>query len=123
MAAFIAKAATAPPGSHVAKLDRAEPRESKYGKRSSESIAWVFKLIDGEHAGKELVKLTGTELRLGTAFGDLVSALYGRAIKEGQSVDPVADCVGRRYQIFAEPGDDGIGAIIRKITLTPNDKE
>jgi hypothetical protein len=115
MPQFLAKAAIAPPGRHRCRLERIEPRESKYGRRVSDAWAWVFQVVSGQYAGRELVRITGTDLRVGTSFGELAEALLGRPIQVGESVD-LDSCVGSEFEVFAVPGDDGNGAVVAKIT-------
>lgn len=113
----------APPGKHTAILARVEETETAYGaaRKWSKGFRWTFVVQEGPHAGKELVKVTGADLRDGTALGDLVNSLYGRQINVGESVDPIADCVGKQYQVFATPNGDG--AVIATITLINLTKE
>jgi hypothetical protein len=110
------KAPLAPPGNHLTRLDRVETRRRKYGaeERWSDSLAFVFAVTEGPHSGKEVVKTTGTDPRLGSLLGDLLADLLGRPLDKDEAID-TDSLVGRRYQVLATPGN-GAGAVIARIT-------
>lgn len=119
------KSALAPPGQHTTTLDRIEPTETCFGasKRWVEGWRWVFRVVSGDHADTELSVVTGREMRLGNRLGELINQMYGRTIQPGEEIDPIADLVGHRFDVFAIPAGDGDGAIISKVTPITTEKE
>jgi len=89
--------------------------EDTAGLYKSPAYRWVFAVQGGPHTGTELVKITGTDPRLGTSLGDLLCQLYGRELQQGDSVDPAVDLAGRTFIAFAVPGDSGNGSILQTV--------
>jgi hypothetical protein len=108
---FVLKTRLAPAGRRRAVLMGFEEIDGPY---SRPALRWTWRVEGGAHDGLELVKVTGTEFRLGTALGDLLEALYGRVLKEGDAVDLAADLVGKAFDVFAVPGQ-GSGAVVQTI--------
>lgn len=115
--AFLVKNRIAPPGTHVAELVGVEEVVGQYGKPA---LRWVFAVRGPDHAGQELVKVTGDQARLGTSLGDFLAQLYGRELRTGEAVDPLRDLVGQRFQVFAVPGANGDGAVIQTVKPLPS---
>jgi hypothetical protein len=99
--AFTLKTRLAPAGRHRAVLMGFEEIEGPY---SRPAYRWTWRVRGDAHDGTELVKVTGCEFRLGSALGNLLEAMYGRPLGEGETVDPAADLVGKTFEIFAVPG-------------------
>jgi hypothetical protein len=110
--AFTLRTRLAPPGQHRAVLASIEETTGKFG---GPAYRWVFTVKGGPNDGTELVKVTGTEARLGSSLGDLLQQLYHRELRQGETVDPVADLIGKEFLVFAVPGNDGSGAVIQTI--------
>ena len=72
---FVLKTRLAPAGRHRTVLMGFEEIDGPY---SRPALRWTWRVEGGAHEGLELVKVTGTEFRLGTALGDLLEALSGR---------------------------------------------
>lgn len=108
---FTMKTRIAPPGQHRVALTAVEETTGQYG---GPALKWVFAVRGGPHAGTELVKITGTDPRLGSTLGDLLCGLYGRSLVPGETVDPAADLAGREFDAFAVPGN-GTGAVLQTI--------
>ncbi len=99
-----------PPGRHRVKLDSIQESEGKFGP----TLEWRFVIADGPHAGGYFVRTTGQDPTLGTVLGDMLEALYGRRLNEGDQIDPVADLVGQEFELFAVPGS-GSGGVFQSV--------
>jgi hypothetical protein len=109
---FTLKARIAPPGQHRVILTGVEETTGQFG---GPAFRWVFTVQEGPHAGTELIKVTGTEPRLGTSLGDLLGQLYCRELRQGETLDPIADLLGKPFVAFAIPGSHSNGAVIQTI--------
>ena len=97
----------APPGRHRVVLAAVEETTGQF---NSPALRFLFAVVGGPHAGTELVKTTGAELRLGTQLGDLVGQLLGRELRPDESVN-LAELLGREFDAFAVPGNGGGGVV------------
>jgi hypothetical protein len=110
-------ASIGPPGRHVVELDSVTEIENDIGP----ALRWVFRIPNGPDAGRTYEKVTGREMILGTALGDLVEMLYGRKLAVGDSVDPIGDCVGKRFVLVARPGKSS-GGVFHSISPISQEK-
>jgi hypothetical protein len=112
--AFTVKKQLAGPGQHRAVLVAMEEVEGRYGP----ACLWTFRVQGGASDGLELLKTTGMNLRLGSSLADLVGALYGRELREGEALDLAGDLLGRVYEVFAIPRAGG-RATVQKVRPIP----
>ncbi len=99
-----------PPGRHRVRLDAITEGTGKFGP----TLEWHFVIAGGLHAGCYFVRTTGQDLTLGTVLGDMLEALYGRRLSEGDQIDPVVDLVGQEFELFAVPGS-GSGGVFQSV--------
>lgn len=103
-----------PPGLHKVKLVDVVQVTGKFGKPAYE---WNFSIVDGPHKGSTYKVTTGTELLLGTVFGDFLEMAYGRPIQEGDELDPVNDLPGKTFEARCFTAGKSTGGYIK--TLRP----
>jgi hypothetical protein len=92
-------------------LDGVYEVETEYGP----GYRWVFRVKDGPHAGCVFERTTGQQMIGGTALGDLMDAMYGRTLAEGDDVDPLAHFLGKEFELVAKPGKNS-GGVFHKIS-------
>lgn len=110
-------ASIGPPGRHVVVLDAVHEVENDIGP----ALRWVFRIVDGPHAGRTFEKTTGREMMLGTALGDLIEQMYGRKLAVGESVDPLGDFTGKQFVLTARPGKSS-GGVFHSISPVSQEK-
>jgi len=67
---------------------------------------WSLRITVGEYKGYIPCRITDRKVRPTTACGRMLSALAGRTISQGESVDP-AQFVGKTYTIIVEATKSG----------------
>jgi hypothetical protein len=86
------------------------------GRYNTPALRFTFTVTAGPHAGAEVVKTTGAELRPGTQLGDLL----GRELRVDESVN-LANLAGREFDAFAVPSQSGGGVpqTVRPVSTNP----
>jgi hypothetical protein len=100
----------APAGLHHVKLDGVEEMKNDIGL----AYGWTWRVVDGEHAGCIIRATTGRELVGGSALGDLLDAMYGRKLQEGDAVD-LAYLMSRKYELVARPSGRNSGGAFQSV--------
>jgi len=62
-----------------------------------------FEITDGSHKGCYYDVVTGCEVVGGCKLGDLIEAMVGRELVEGDAIDPQYDFVGEEFMLLATP--------------------
>jgi len=114
---FVMAAPLASPGSKLGALRQIEAIDGLFGKPA---YRWVWEVLDGEEAGREVAKTTGTELRRGNSFGNLVEQLFDREIAPGESVD-ISKLIDQPYDLLLVAGRDGSGAVLQSVKPASTD--
>lgn len=100
-----------PAGRHRVVLDSVFDVETEFGP----GYRWVFRIQEGEHAGCVFERTTGQQMIGGTALGDLMDAMYGKSLQEGDEVDPITDFLGEEFELVALKGKNS-GGVFHKIS-------
>lgn len=100
-----------PAGLHRMRLN---DRQEINGRWDKPALRWTFEVSEGEHLGKQVTRITSTELRADGSLGEFLSELRGEELTVGTVID-VDDLLGRSFDVLLAAGDNG-GVMIRKIT-------
>jgi hypothetical protein len=82
-----------------------KPRIGRDGKPMGEAVEWQWEIIEGEHAGKIVGRLTSTMPTTKNAAGTLLAGVAGRVVQVDEDIDPNA-FVGCMYQIVVSVSKD-----------------
>jgi hypothetical protein len=80
-------------------------------------LRWKFHIASGTQAGQSTGRVTGPTPSPRNACGKLLSGLIGRALKEGEQINP-DDYIGRMYMIIVAAGPGG-GTRVEAISPMP----
>jgi hypothetical protein len=106
MSVLTVSAGGVPVGSYVATFAGAEPQPENKERGYPAGLRWKFTIDNGPQAGQTASRITSTAPSLKNPCGKILSGLLGRALKEGEPVNP-DDYVGRKYLIVVAAGQGG----------------
>jgi hypothetical protein len=90
-----------------------ENKEKGYGA----GLRWKWSIDGGPYTGQIVSRITGPTPSPKNGCGKVVAGLFGRALREGEQIDP-DQCVGKRYMLVVGPGQGG-GARVEAIVPIP----
>jgi hypothetical protein len=105
-------------GSYSAKFEGVEEYKLQDG---SDKWKWTWRVVSGEHKGKEASALTDRTIRSASLPGHLISGLLGRQLEAGEDVKQAIDaCVGKVYMVSVQPGPKGGKPAVRMVATMPS---
>jgi len=107
--------ATVPPGLYRAKfLNLFEAEHPKLGP----VLRFVFEIVEGEHQGSQVMRVTEHELVPDSNGGRILSGLLGISLEPSQKYD-VSSHVGSEYLVHIVPRPSGEGTLLGAVTPVP----
>jgi hypothetical protein len=86
-----------------------------------DKLRWSWKVVGGEHAGKDASALTGRTINERTHAGHLISGLLGRKPAQGEDVKQAIDaCKDKCYLIGVLVGPKGGKPAVRMVGPMPS---
>lgn len=95
-----------PVGNYVGVFLGVEAQPANAEKGYGPGLRWKWTVDAGPYAGQVASRVTGPTPTPKNSCGKILSGLLGRALKEGEDVDPEA-LVGKRYLLIVAPGQGG----------------
>jgi hypothetical protein len=117
MAMFTVSSGGVPAGSYNGTFAGIEAQPENKEKGYPAGIRWKFIIDAGPHAGQTASRITGTTPSPKNGCGKMLSGLIGRALKEGEQIDPDA-YIGKRYLLVVAAGQGG-GTRVEAIAPAP----
>ncbi len=98
-----------PVGKYMAQFDGvtlkdATGRLDEKGKPMPPAMTWDFTIIEGEHAGKKVDRLTGRMPTPKSACGKMLAAVSDEVLRDGAEID-LGQFYGKTYRITVEEGN------------------
>ncbi len=98
-----------PVGKYLAQFDGVTLKEAsgkldEKGKPMPPAMTWDFTIIDGEHAGKKVDRLTGRMPTPKSACGKMLAAISDEVLRDGAEID-LGQFYGKTYRITVEEGN------------------
>jgi hypothetical protein len=118
VAVFTVSAGGVPAGSYTGTFAGVEPQPENKEKGYAAGVRWKFTIDAGPHAGQSATRVTGSTPSPKNACGKLLSGLIGRALKEGEQIDP-DQYRGKRYMLVVAAGQ-GSGTRVEAIVPMPS---
>lgn len=100
MIELVAGAETLPTGSHSCELATVEEVKGRF---DDLALRWTFECSEGEQAGRQARKTTGTLLAADNALGELIGWLLDQSVRRGLRVR-IDDLIGRRFMVTVAGG-------------------
>jgi hypothetical protein len=95
-----------PVGNYVATFagyeNQPENKEKGYGM----GLRWKFAIADGPQAGQITSRITSPTPTTKNTCGKMLVGLLGRALRDGEQIDPDA-FIGKKYMIVVAAGQNG----------------
>jgi len=104
-------------GNYTGTFTGIEATQPKPEKGYGAGIRWKFQIDAGTCAGQTTSRVTGCAPTPKNGCGKMLSGLIGRALKEGEQIDPDT-FIGKRYMIVVAAGRDG-GTRVEAIVPMP----
>jgi hypothetical protein len=117
MPVFTVSSGGVPVGNYTAKFAGVEPAPANPEKGFGPGMRWKFTIDGGPHGGQIASRVTGPTPSPKNGCGKMLSGLVGRALKEGEQIDPDG-YVGRRYMVVVAAGQGG-GTRVEAIVPMP----
>jgi hypothetical protein len=95
-----------PAGNYTGTFAGVESTPANPEKGYGPGIRWRFTVDAGPYAGQTASRVTGNTPSPKNGCGKMLSGLVGRAIKEGEQIDPDT-FRGQRYMLVVGPGQGG----------------
>jgi hypothetical protein len=106
MALLTVSAGSVPVGSYTGKFAGIEEVPANPEKKYGTGLRWKFVIDAGPHDGQVVSRITGTTPSVKNSCGKLLSGLLGRALKEGEQIDPDV-FLGKRFMLVVAAGQEG----------------
>jgi hypothetical protein len=106
MAFFTVSSGGIPVGNYTGTFAGVEPTPANPEKGYGVGVRFKFTIDAGPHAGQPASRVTGPTPSPKNGCGKMLSGLTGRALKEGEQIDP-DQYVGKRYMIVVAAGQGG----------------
>jgi hypothetical protein len=106
-----------PIGNYAAAFAGVETTQANAEKGFGPGIRFKFTIEAGLYAGQTASRVTGSAASIKNALGKMLSGLIGRALKEGEQIDP-DQYIGRKYLIVVAAGQNG-GTRVEAIVPAP----
>jgi hypothetical protein len=114
---FTVSSGGVPIGSYSGPFAGLETQPENKEKGYAPGIRWKFTVDAGPHVGQIASRITGNTPSPTNACGKMLSGLIGRALKEGEQIDPDT-YIGKRYLLVVAAGPGG-GTRVEAITPMP----
>jgi hypothetical protein len=106
MALLIVASGGVPVGNYTGSFAGVEPQPENKDKGYGAGLRWKWTIDAGPQAGQTVSRVTGPTPSPKNGCGKVLAGLLGRALKEGEQLDPT-QCVGKRYMIVVAAGPQG----------------
>jgi hypothetical protein len=117
MAIFTVSSGGVPIGNYTATFAGIEAQPANKEKGYAAGLRWKFTIDAGPHAGQTASRITGTTPSPKNGCGKMLSGLIGRALKEGEQIEPDT-YIGKRYLLVVAAGQGG-GTRVEAVAATP----
>lgn len=95
-----------PVGSYKATFAGYEVQPENKEKGYGAGLRWKFTVTEGPQAGQTASRITGSAPSPKNAAGKILTGLLGRAVAEGEAIDPDT-LIGKPYLIVVGAGQNG----------------
>jgi len=117
MAMLTVSAGGVPIGSYTATFSGFEAQPENKEKGYGAGLKWKWTIDAGPQAGQVATRITGPMPTPKNACGKVLAGLVGRALAEGESIDPET-LKGRKYMIVVAAGQGGGTRVEAAVPLT-----
>lgn len=117
MAMLTVSAGGVPAGTYSATFAGVEPQPADAARGYGAGIRWKFSIESGPQVGQSASRITGTTPSPKNGCGKILSGLLGRALAQGESIDP-DQFIGKRYMIVVASGPQGGSRIEAVVPVT-----
>jgi hypothetical protein len=117
MPIFTVSSGGVPAGSYTGTFAGIEAQPENKEKSYGPGLRWKFTIDAGPHTGQTASRITGSTPSPKNGCGKMLSGLIGRALKEGEQIDPDT-FRGKRYMIVVAAGSGG-GTRVEAIVPMP----
>jgi hypothetical protein len=118
MALFTVSSGGVPAGSYTGTFAGIETQPENKERGYPAGLRWKFTVDTGAYAGQTASRITGSTPSPKNSCGKMLSGLIGRALKEGEQIDP-DDRIGKRYMLVVAAGQGG-GTRVEAIVPVPS---
>lgn len=118
MALLTVSAGGVPVGNYAGAFSGLEPVPENKEKGYGAGLRWKWTIDGGPHAGQVVSRVTSPAPSPKNAAGKILAGLLGRAIKEGEVIDPDT-LIGRKFMIVVAAGQGG-GTRVEAIVPMPS---
>jgi hypothetical protein len=95
-----------PAGNYTGQFMGVEAQPENKQRGYPPGVRWKFTIIDGPFAGQVTSRITGAVPSAANICGRMLSGLIGRALAEGEQINPDV-FIGKRYTIGVGVGEGG----------------
>ncbi len=95
-----------PQGTYTATFSGIEPQPENKEKGYAPGIRWRFAVSAGPQAGQTASRVTGASPSPKNGAGKILAGLVGRALREGEQIDP-DHYVGKPYMVVVAAAQGG----------------
>lgn len=106
MPVFTVSSGGVPIGNYTATFQGIEAQPENKEKGYPPGLRWKFTVAAGPQAGQTASRVTGATPSPKNSCGKMLSGLIGRALKEGEQIDP-DQYIGRKFMIVVAAGQGG----------------
>lgn len=106
MAMLTVSSGGVPVGNYTGTFAGVEAQAANKDKGYGAGLRWKFAIDAGAHAGQTASRITGPAPTPKNGCGKMLAGLLGRALTEGEAVDPDT-LVGKRFMIVVAAGQGG----------------
>lgn len=86
----------------------------------ADRLKWSWRVVTGNHIGREATALTDTKLTPQTHFGRLITGMAGRNLVAGEDLTAlVAGFAGKRFLVTIASGPKGGKPSVQSVSLPP----
>jgi hypothetical protein len=117
MPVFTVSSGGVPPGNYSASFVGVEVHPEDKAKGFGPGIRWRFVIDAGPHVNETASRITGSTPSAKNSCGKMLSGLIGRALREGEQIDPDT-FRGKRYMLVVAAGQSG-GTRVEAIVPMP----
>jgi hypothetical protein len=95
-----------PVGSYTGTFAGYEVQPENREKGYAAGLRWNFKIDAGPHTGQMTSRITGSQPSPRNSCGKMLQGLIGRALREGEQIDP-DQFIGKRYMLVVAASQNG----------------
>jgi hypothetical protein len=118
MPVFTVSSGGVPAGSYTGTFAGIEVQPENKEKGYGPGTRWKFTIDAGPHAGQTASRITGNTASPKNGCGKMLAGLLGRALREGESIDP-DPFRGKRYMLVVAAGPGG-GTRVEAVVAMPD---